>query len=47
MIHVNDRPSTDISKYFKETNKFIDKHFSKNNNILVHCAAGKKNKFKK
>ena len=42
MINVNDRPNTDISKYFKETNKFIVKHLSKNNNILVHCAAGNK-----
>jgi protein tyrosine phosphatase len=39
-IYIPDIPSADISEYFNETYKFIKKHISKGENVLVHCMAG-------
>lgn len=40
-IPINDSKKTNISKYFKESNDFIDNALSSNKgNILIHCGAG-------
>jgi len=38
-IQIYDCSDEDLRSYFKEINKFINKH-SENTNILVHCYAG-------
>ena len=39
-IYIYDLPNINISEHFDETYDFINKHISKNENVLVHCMAG-------
>ena len=39
-IQIIDNKESDIGKHFDSTYNFIQKHISKNENVLVHCAAG-------
>jgi len=39
-IQIIDMKESDIGKYFDSTYNFIQKHISKNENVLIHCAAG-------
>jgi thiol-disulfide isomerase/thioredoxin/predicted protein tyrosine phosphatase len=39
-VEVDDIPTDNISQFFDSTYNFIHKHISKNENVLVHCAAG-------
>jgi dual specificity MAP kinase phosphatase len=41
IIHINDDTWEDISKYFDETNEFIQRSIkNKNNKIMIHCQKG-------
>lgn len=39
-LGLDDSPLERISNTFPTTNKFIDKHLSRGNRVLVHCYAG-------
>ena len=39
-IQIIDSKDSDIDKHFDSTYNFIQKHISKNENVLIHCAAG-------
>ena len=39
-IRIFDMKNVDISDYFDSTYDFINKHITKHENVLVHCAAG-------
>jgi len=39
-ISIEDVPSSDISKYFKDTFTFIDNSIVNKKNILIHCKSG-------
>jgi len=40
-IDLYDHPSANIAKHFDNTYDFINKHISNNENVLVHCHAGR------
>jgi hypothetical protein len=42
IIHINDDPWVKISKYFEETNKYIENALneSPNNKVFIHCRKG-------
>ncbi len=42
IIHINDDPWVDITKFFDESNEFIDRALSDpQNKIMIHCQQGK------